>query len=125
MPDFRRGDIWIVDLKPQGNAEEPAKERPCLIVQETRICAVEQHGTIIVIPVSSQGEQPEIGETDIRVPVGAFAKDTGGRREMGYALVDCVRSVSKRRFTRGPVHACAPPALRKIENVLRYFLSLH
>ena len=125
MPEYRRGDIWIVDLKPGTHPEEPAKERPCLIVQDSRICAVSQHGTIIVIPISSLSEDPEIEEDDIRVPVGAFAKDPGGKPEAGYALVDCIRSVSKKRLTRGPVHSCPVAAMRKIEKALRFFLALH
>jgi mRNA-degrading endonuclease toxin of MazEF toxin-antitoxin module len=39
--------------------------------------------------------------------------------------VDCIRSVSKKRLHRGPVHACPPAAMRKIEKALRFFLGLH
>lgn len=125
MPDFRRGDIWIVDLKPGVHPEEPAKERPCLIVQDTKICQVGEHGTVIVIPISSSSEDPQVEEDQVRVPVGAFAKDAAGKPEQGFALVDCIRSVSKKRFKRGPVHACAPASMRKIEKALRFFLALH
>jgi mRNA interferase MazF len=124
MPDYRRGDIWIVDLKPGTHAEEPAKERPCLIVQDSNICAVAQHGTIIVIPISSSSEDSELEEDEIRVPVGAFAKAPGEKLGSAYALVDCVRSVSKKRFKRGPVHSCPDSAMRKIEKALRFFLAL-
>ena len=125
MPDFRRGDIWLVDLKPEAHPEEPAKERPCLIVQNSKICAVEEHGTIIVIPISSSSEAPELGEDEIRVPVGSFSKGSGAKPEQGYALVDCVRSVSKKRFKRGALHTCPPAAMKKIEAALRFFLDLH
>lgn len=125
MPDFRRGDVWIVDLKPGIQAEEPAKERPCLIIQDSKICAVAEHGTIIVIPVSSSSEDPELEEDEIRVPIGAFSKGSGKKPEPAFALVDCVRSVSKKRFKRGPVHACPAAAMRKIEKALRFFLALH
>ena len=124
MPDCRRGDIWLVDLKPQGAAEEPGKERPCLIVQDSKICAVKAHGTIIVIPISSERDDPGKGETDIRVPVGEFSKGAEEKPEQGYALVDCVRSVSKKRFKKGPLHACPVAAMKKIETVLRFFLGL-
>jgi mRNA-degrading endonuclease toxin of MazEF toxin-antitoxin module len=125
MPEYRRGDVWIVDLKPGTHPEEPAKERPCLIIQDSKICAVAQHGTIIVIPVSSSSEDPEIEEDEIRVPLGSFEKDPSGKQEIGYALVDCIRSVSKKRFKRGPVHTCPVTAMRKIEKALRFFLALH
>ena len=125
MPDYRRGDIWIVDLKPGTHAEEPAKERPCLIIQDSKICAVAEHGTIIVIPVSSSSEDPGLEEDEIRVPVGMFSMGPGEKPEPAYALVDCVRSVSKKRFKRGPVHACPAGAIRKIEKALRFFLALH
>ena len=125
MPGFRRGDIWILDLKPGVHPEEPAKERPCLIVQDSRICAVAEHGTIIVIPISSSSEDAQLEEDEIRVPVGSFVKEAGSKPEVGYALVDCVRSVSKKRFKRGPVHVCTPASMKKIEKALRFFLALH
>jgi mRNA-degrading endonuclease toxin of MazEF toxin-antitoxin module len=125
MPDFRRGDVWLLDLKPRTHPEEPAKERPCLIVQNSKICAVAGHGTIIVVPISSASEDPGIAEDEIRVPVGSFAKGPGERAEHGFALVDCIRSVSKKRFRTGPLHTCPPAAMRKIEQALRFFLDLH
>ena len=125
MPEFRRGDIWLVDLKPGTHAEEPAKERPCLIIQDSKICAVAEHGTIIVIPVSSSSEHPDLGEDEIRVPVGSFSKGAGTPAETAFALVDCVRSVSKKRFKHGPLHTCPAAAMRKIEKALRFFLALH
>jgi mRNA interferase MazF len=125
MPEYRRGDVWIVDLKPRTHPQEPAKERPCLIIQDSRICSVAQHGTIIVIPISSLSEDPEIEEDEIRVPLGTFPEDPGGKPEIGYALVDCIRSVSKKRLKRGPVHSCPVTAMRKIEKALRFFLALH
>jgi len=124
MPEFRRGDVWIVDVKPQVHAAEPAKERPCLIVQDSKICAVAEHGTIIVIPVSSAADDPQLGEDEIRVPIGSFAKEAGGKPSAAYALVDCIRSVSKARFKRGPVHACPAPSMKKIEKALRFFLAI-
>lgn len=125
MPDFRRGEVWIVDLKPGIHAQGPAKERPCLIIQDSRISAVAEHGTIIVIPVSSSSEDPELEEDEIRVRIGAFSRGSGEKPEAAFALVDCVRSVSKKRFKRGPVHACPAAAMRKIEKALRFFLALH
>lgn len=124
MPSYNRGEVWIVDLKPQAHPEEPSKERPCVIVQDSRICATEEHGTIIVVPISSASEDPS-GESEIRIPVGSFTKDPGGKPEQGYALVDCIRSVSKRRFSRGPVHRCPAAAMKKIEKAMRFFLALH
>ncbi len=78
-----------------------------------------------MIPISSSSEDPEIEEDEIRVPVGSFSKGPGERPEPGYALVDCVRSVSKKRFKRGPVHKCPDTAIRKVEKALRFFLMLH
>lgn len=125
MPEFRRGDIWLLDLKPGAHPEEPAKERPCLIVQNSKICAVAGHGTIIVVPISSASEDPQLAEDEIRVPVGSFSSRPGERAVHGYALVDCIRSVSKKRFRSGPLHTCPRAAMRKIELALRFFLDLH
>lgn len=125
MPEFRRGDIWLLDLRPGTHPEEPAKERPCLIVQNSKICAAAGHGTIIVVPISSSLEDPQLAEDEIRVPLGSFPRRAGERAEHGYALVDCIRSVSKMRFKAGPLHRCPPAAMRKIELALRFFLDLH
>lgn len=33
----RRGDIWLVDLKPQAYPEELTKLRPCLVLQQDSV----------------------------------------------------------------------------------------
>lgn len=120
---IRRGEVWIVDLKPRAYPEEPAKERPCLVIQADEVNAV--HQTIIVIPVSSSAESAYPHDDPIRVHIGAFAKDSGASSDHSWALVDCVRSVSRKRFLgETAVYRCPVAAMKKIERSLRLFLVL-
>lgn len=120
---IKRGEVWMVDLKPQTHSEEPAKERPCLVIQADEINAI--HQTIIVIPISSSPEAAYPKDDPIHVHVGAFAKENRKPPDHSWALVDCVRSVSRKRFSgEAAVHRCPVAAMTKIERSLRLFLAL-
>lgn len=120
---IKRGDVWMVDLKPRGHPEEPGKERPCLVMQADEINAV--HQTIIVIPVSSSAVGAYPKDDPIRVHIGAFAKESGASADHSWALVDCVRSVSRNRFLgEAAIYRCPVAAMKKIETSLRLFLNL-
>lgn len=120
---IRRGEIWLVDLKPQAHPEEPSKLRPCLVMQEDSVNVV--HGTVIIVPVSSSSERSYPSDDPVRVHVGAFAKAPGGTPEHSWALTDCVRAVAKRRFTGDrAVHVCPPAAIKKVEVALKVLMRL-
>ena len=65
----RRGDIWLVDLKPQAHPEEPSKLRPCLVLQEDSVNAI--HSTVIIVPVSSSSERSYPSDDSVRIHVEA------------------------------------------------------
>lgn len=93
------------------------------MLQEDSVNAV--HGTVIVVPVSSKSERDYPMDDPVRVHVGAFAKAPGEPAEHAWALADCVRAVSRRRFTGdGPVHTCPPAAMKKIEHALKVLMRL-
>ncbi len=120
---IRRGEIWLVDLKPQTHPEEPSKLRPCLVLQEDSVNAV--HGTIIIVPVSSSSERSYPSDDPVRVHVGAFAKASGDAPEHSWALCDNVRAVAKRRFTGdAAIHVCPPAAMKKVELALKVLMRL-
>jgi len=120
---IRRGEIWLVDLKPQSHPEEPSKLRPCLVLQEDSVNVV--HGTVIIVPVSSSGERSYPSDDPVRVHVGAFAKASGDAPEHSWALADCVRAVAKRRFNGdAAIHVCPPAAMKKIELALKVLMRL-
>ena len=120
---IRRGEIWLVDLKPQAHPEEPSKLRPCLVLQEDSVNAV--HGTVIIVPVSSSSERSYPSDDPVRVHLGAFAKAPGEAPEHSWALADNVRAVSKRRFTGdAAIHVCPPVAMKKVELALKVLMRL-
>lgn len=120
---IRRGEIWLVDLKPQSHPEEPSKLRPCLVMQEDSVNAV--HSTVIIVPVSSSSERSYPSDDPVRVHVGAFAKSPGEQPEHSWALADCVRAVAKRRFSgAAAIHVCPPAAMKKVELALKVLMRL-
>ena len=120
---IRRGEIWLVDLKPQAHPEEPSKLRPCLVLQEDSVNAI--HSTVIIVPVSSSSERSYPSDDPARVHVGAFAKSPGGAPEHSWALADCVRAVAKRRFIGdAALHICPPAAMKKVELALKVLMRL-
>ncbi len=120
---IRRGEIWLVDLKPQSHPEEPSKLRPCLVMQEDSVNAV--HSTVIIVPVSSSAEHSYPSDDPVRVHVGVFAKTPEDPPAHSWALADCVRAVAKRRFTgAAPLHQCPPAAMKKVELALKVLMRL-
>ncbi len=120
---IRRGDIWMIDLKPRSQPEEPSKLRPCLIMQEDIVNAA--HSTIIVVPVSSSSERSYPVDDPVRIHIGAFAAEVGGAVAHSWALSDCIRSVSKRRVVgSSPIAICPPAAMKKLETALKVLLRL-
>ena len=120
---IRRGEIWLVDLKPQAHPEEPSKLRPCLVLQEDSVNAI--HSTVIIVPVSSSSERSYPSDDPVRVHVGAFAKSSGGAPEHSWALADCVRAVAKPRFIGdAALHICPAAAMKKVELALKVLMRL-
>ncbi len=120
---IRRGDIWMIDLKPQGHPEEPSKLRPCLVMQEDVVNAA--HATIIIVPVSSSAERQYPVDDPVRVHIGAFATEVGGAPAHSWALSECIRSVSKRRVVgSAPIAVCPQAAMKKLETALKILLRL-
>lgn len=102
---IRRGEIWLVDLKPQSHPEAPSKRRPCLVMQEDSVNAA--HSTVIIVPVSSSSGGSYPYDDPVRVNVGALAKAPADKPEHAGGLTDCIRAVAKRRFTGdAPLHVC-------------------
>ena len=120
---IRRGEIWLVDLKPRSHPEEPSKLRPCLVMQEDSVNAA--HSTVIIVPVSSSSERSYPSDDPVRVNVGAFAKAPTDKPEHAWALTDCIRAVAKRRFMGdAPLHVCPPAAMKKVELALKVLMRL-
>ena len=113
----------MIDLKPQGQPEEPRKLRPCLVIQEDVVNAV--HATIIVVPISSSTERSYPVDDPVRIHFGAFATEAGGVVTHSWALSDCIRSVSKRRVVGdSPVATSPAVAMKKLETALKVLLRL-
>lgn len=103
MTDFRRGQVWDVNLDPTIGSEI-RKVRPCVIVSPDVLN--ERWRTLIIAPLTTGGRQFSF----------RIASEFGGRQ--GLVVLDQVKAVDKQRCLRllGTVDE---PALRKILSALR------
>lgn len=108
----KRGEIWWVNLGPMSSAQgrEIRKHRPCVVVSADWLNRHRQTSVVVPLGTSAHAAPP------IVVPV-----TSAGPRSV--AIVDQVRAVDKRRFTRTRGRL-APHDMEAIEEALRLVLNL-
>lgn len=96
-PEFKRGEIWWVNLEPtQGS--EIRKTRPCVVLTHDTLNRLRR--TVVVVPLSTAAKP----HPPITVPVSCQGKSV-------VAIIDQIRAVAKHRL------------LSRIERMDRYKLE--
>lgn len=108
---MKRGDV----IRVAGSGDFAGKPRPAVIVQADEFC--EAHGSLTVVPLTSQTQQSLI----FRVPVPA--NDATGLLFNSEAQIDKVQSV-KRARTREIIGSVDLWSMQRIDQALREWLSL-
>ena len=113
MPEFSRGEVWLLDLDPTVGHEQ-AGTRPALVISEN----IFNHSgaeLIIVVPITSK-------ERKIRSHVPIEQGD-GGLPQVSFAKCEAVRSVSKARFIK-KYGRVSRPTIEAVEQRLRFLMAL-
>ena len=110
---FRRGDIWTVNLEPTVGSER-GKARPALVIQNDIGNA---YSPVLIVAALTSGEDARY---DIQVAVKA---PEGGLHQNSLVLMSQIRTIDKRRVGRywGRL---SPETMRRVDEALRISLGL-
>lgn len=120
----KRGEIWLVNLNPQGHPEEIAKDhRPCVVLQADLLNAA-GYSTTVVIPCTTVTYRDENGDGfPLKVGVGRIQKP-GYAPEETDALITSIRSISNKRFQGDrPVGVVSRNLMKRVEDALKIILG--
>lgn len=107
----RRGEIWFVDFgEPIGH--EQGHRRPAVVVSGNRMNG-SRAGLVIVVPVTTRR----------RGLPSHVELDGGGLKEISYAKVEDLKSVSVERLVRH-IGAASTAAMARIETIARLLMEL-
>ncbi|MGV7209427.1 type II toxin-antitoxin system PemK/MazF family toxin [Oxalobacteraceae bacterium A2-2] len=125
MAKIKRGEVWLANLNPQGQPEEPAKDdRPCLIVQNDLL---NQHGysTTVIIPCTTVTYHDAQGDGfPLKVNLGLIRKP-GDEPANTDAFIAGVRAISNRRFKGdAPIAPLSRNQMKRVEDALKIILGL-
>jgi mRNA interferase MazF len=125
LPNFKRGEIWLVDLNPQEYRAEIAKDdRPCLVIQADLI---NDHGytSTIVIPCTTSTYQDDQGDGfPLKVNIGLLQKP-GYNPENTDAFVAALRAISNERFKgTQPIAKLGRAHIKRIEEAMKLVLGM-
>lgn len=90
----KRGEVWTVTFHPRSGSEQ-AGTRPAVILSNDGFNLAPGWGSIIVIPISSSGNQKRRPDTAISLPSG-----TGGLSRDSFALCHQITTVDRSKFTQ-------------------------
>ena len=115
VPRIEHGAIWLANLNP-GKGTEPGKTRPVLVVQSQTLLDA-GHPSTLVIPLTTK----LIDDAEpLRLRIKAFARLKHGSD----VLIDQLRAIDNRRLTSGPLGACTPEFMRKVQAAMVEVLDL-
>ena len=110
---YRRGDIWLVDLEPVRGSEQ-GKRRPSLIIQND--IGNRFSNTVIIAPITS-GEKARFPvNVEIKAPEGELKNNS-------LILLNQIRTVDKSRFGRYWGRA-SDETMRKVDQAIKISLGL-
>ena len=115
MPRIDNGAIWLANLNP-GRGTEPGKTRPVLVVQSQTLLDAGHPSTLIVPLTTNLVDDAE----PLRLRVKAFAK----LKQDCDLLIDQLRAIDNRRLISGPIGACSPVFMRKVQAAIADVLDL-
>lgn len=116
MMTVQRGEIYFVNLNPVKGREQ-AGERPVLVISAN---AINELPLVVTVVVGTKGENiPRDYPTNVRVS----PTDSGLPMETVFLCFQ-IRSLDPGRFLSSPVGKVSGETLRRIENAVRYCLSL-
>lgn len=125
MANFKRGEIWLVDLNPQEYKVEMAKsDRPCLVVQSDLLNDYGYTSTI-VIPCTTSTYQDDQGDGfPLKVNIGHLQKP-GYKPEDTDAFVAGLRAISNERFKGDqPIAKLGRAHMKRIEEAMMRVLGM-
>lgn len=115
MP-IQRGEIYFVDLNPVKGREQ-AGQRPVLVLS---INAINDLPLVVTVVVGTSGENiTQDYPTNVR-----FSPVESGLPLETVFLCFQVRSLDPKRFSASPAGRLSEPALKKVEDAVRYCLGL-
>lgn len=121
----RRGEIWLVDLNPQGRPEEIAKsDRPCLVIQSDLIND-SGYPTTLIIPCTTSTYRDAQGDGfPFKIGIGKVQKP-GEKPEETDAFVAGARAIANSRFKgEKPIARLERNHMKRIEDALKLVLGM-
>ena len=112
---FKHGEIWLANLNP-GNATEPGKTRPVLIVQAQALLDA-GHPSTLIIPLTTR-------LTSNAAPLRLQIMAQGHLLKDSDVLIDQLRAIDNRRLVQGPLALCSMACMAEVQNALREVLDL-
>jgi mRNA interferase MazF len=113
---IERGDIYLVDLNPVQGREQ-AGRRPVLVLS---VNAINRLPLVVTVVIGTKGENVARDyPTNVRIPVA----ESGLPMETVFLCFQ-LRSLDPARFIGVPAGRVSGATLEKIENAVRYCLSL-
>lgn len=112
---IEHGAIWLANLNP-GKGTEPGKTRPVLVVQSQTLLD-SGHPSTLVIPLTTK----LIDDAEpLRLRVKAFAR----LKHDSDLLIDQLRAIDNHGLTSGPLGACSPVFMRKVQAAIVELLEV-
>ena len=112
-PQFRRGEIWTVDLEPVVGSEQ-GKARPALIIQND---IGNLYSPVLIVAAITSGEKARY---DVQVEVKA---PEGGLHHNSLVLLNQIRTVDKRRVGRFWGHL-STQTMQRVDEAIKISLGL-
>jgi mRNA interferase MazF len=111
--EYRRGDIFTVDLEPARGSEQ-GKTRPCVIIQND---VGNKYSPTVIVAAITSGEQPVYPvEVKIKASEGGLKKDS-------LILLNQIRTVDKERLYRYWGHLSSE-TMEQMDDAIKVSLGL-
>lgn len=88
-----RGDVYMAELKPRSGSEQQGR-RPVIVVSHDSFNKVSAWRSVIVVPLSTSGQQARRGPTAVPIQAGA-----GGLPRDSVALCHQVTTLDRAKLT--------------------------
>lgn len=113
-PKIKRGEIWVVDLKP-GTGWEIAKKRPALVISNNSINSISP--LVIIIPISSQ--IPKVFGPERII----ISKSQANLDKDSIAMLTQIRAIDKSRLIK-KIGIVRQGTLLEVEDALQLVLGI-
>jgi len=112
--EIRRGEVWLADLNPVVGSEQGGR-RPVVVIQND---IANKHSPVVTVASVHGHDGGKLYPTDVLIKKGE-----GGTTKDSVALVNQIRTISKKRLIKcyGTVDAVT---IKRIEEALKIHLGL-